>query len=52
MKYPLSFPILCNGFVQYSMIDGVNYTDEMDCEYWPCNNIYTRCDDFGTWHCH
>lgn len=49
--YPLVFSMLCNGFVEYIMIDGMNRTDEMNCEYWPCNNVYTRCDDYGTWHC-
>ena len=47
----LTFSMLCNGFVQYIIIDGVNDTDEMDCEHWPCNNVYTRCDDYGIWHC-
>ncbi len=28
------------------IIDGQNHTDETDCEHWPCNNFYTRCDDF------
>ncbi|CAF5161279.1 unnamed protein product, partial [Rotaria sp. Silwood1] len=26
-----------------------NHTDETNCEQWPCNNTYTRCDDF--WSC-
>ena len=26
-----------------------NHSDETDCEYWPCNNVYTRCDGF--WSC-
>ncbi|CAF4900439.1 unnamed protein product [Rotaria sp. Silwood1] len=30
-------------------IDGSNYTDEMNCQDWPCNNAYTRCD--GKWNC-
>ncbi|CAF4897202.1 unnamed protein product [Rotaria sp. Silwood1] len=47
----LFFSILCDGFVDHNLIDGRNYTDEMDCEYWPCNNIYTRCNDFATWNC-
>ena len=31
------------------LIDGRNHTDETDCEYWQCSNIYTRCD--GIWNC-
>jgi hypothetical protein len=31
------------------LIDGQNHTDETNCEHWPCNNIYTRCD--GSWDC-
>ena len=31
------------------MIDGQYHSDETDCELWPCNNIYTRCDGF--WNC-
>ncbi|CAF0978838.1 unnamed protein product [Adineta steineri] len=30
------------------LIDGRNHTDETNCENWPCNNIYTRCDGFWT----
>ncbi|CAF4927760.1 unnamed protein product [Rotaria sp. Silwood1] len=48
----LFFSILCDGFVHHNMIDGLNYTDEMDCEYWSCSNVYTRCDDRRTWNCH
>ena len=30
-------------------IDGVNHTDETDCDDWPCSNYYTRCNSF--WSC-
>ncbi|CAF1315037.1 unnamed protein product [Rotaria sp. Silwood1] len=51
MKFYLSFTILCDNFIDHRKIDGLNYTDEIDCEKdWPCNNIYTRCD--GKWNCH
>ncbi len=30
-------------------INEKTYTDETECEYWPCSNIYTRCDSF--WNC-
>ncbi|CAF4901502.1 unnamed protein product, partial [Rotaria sp. Silwood2] len=50
MSFHLSFTILCDGFIDHSRIDGLNYTDETDCEDdWPCNNAYTRCD--GKWNC-
>ena len=34
-----------NDFL-YQEIDGVNHTDETHCEYWPCSNMYTRCDNY------
>ncbi|CAF3786884.1 unnamed protein product, partial [Rotaria sp. Silwood1] len=50
MNFHLSFTILCDGFIDHSRIDGLNYTDETDCDDdWPCNNAYTRCD--GKWNC-
>ncbi|CAF4959181.1 unnamed protein product [Rotaria sp. Silwood1] len=50
LSFHLSFTILCDGFIDHSRIDGLNYTDEIDCEEdWPCNNAYTRCD--GKWNC-
>ncbi|CAF1600432.1 unnamed protein product [Rotaria sp. Silwood1] len=47
----LLYQKLCNGFVHMSsvLIDGMNETDETHCDYWPCNNLYTRCD--GAWNC-
>ncbi|CAF4760628.1 unnamed protein product, partial [Rotaria magnacalcarata] len=24
------------------------YTDESQCNYWPCNNMYSQCDGFWT----
>ena len=29
--------------------NGRNFTDEDNCEHWPCDNIYTRCN--GYWSC-
>ncbi|UJR11418.1 hypothetical protein I4U23_015598 [Adineta vaga] len=45
------FNQICDKTIDTSpeIINGQNYTDESDCEYWPCNNIYTRCDGF--WDC-
>jgi hypothetical protein len=46
-----SFQNLCNGYVHLSpeFGDEQNETDETNCEQWPCNNQYTRCD--GAWTC-
>ncbi|CAF3691982.1 unnamed protein product [Rotaria sp. Silwood1] len=49
LNFHISFTTLCNGFVEHNRIDGSNYTDEMNCQDWPCNNAYTRCD--GKWNC-
>lgn len=37
---------ICDGIQHLNMIiiDNMNITDESECEYWPCNNVYTRCD--------
>ena len=45
------FPMTCDGFTELlpDIIDGRNETDETECEDWPCNNTYTRCD--GLWNC-
>jgi hypothetical protein len=50
-KNSLSFQILCNGFrhLEPVLIEGINETDETNCEEWPCSNIYTRCDH--AWTC-
>ncbi|CAF1145123.1 unnamed protein product [Adineta steineri] len=46
------FPTICDGYEQLIpvIIDGRNETDETECEYWPCDSIYHRCD--GVWHCY
>ena len=55
-----SFPILCDGFVEFRLYEiawilftnsseTLPETDEDHCEEWPCNNLYTRCDGF--WNC-
>jgi hypothetical protein len=51
IKKHISFPTICDGFTELIpvTIDGRNETDETECEYWPCNNVYTRCDGF--WNC-
>ncbi|CAF1279668.1 unnamed protein product, partial [Adineta ricciae] len=51
VRHHISFPTICDGFTELLpiLIDGRNDTDETECEYWPCNNSYTRCDGF--WNC-
>ncbi|CAF1179580.1 unnamed protein product [Rotaria sp. Silwood1] len=46
-----SFQTICERYVELSpiIIDNRNETDETECQQWPCNNIYTRCD--GIWNC-
>ncbi|CAF1199696.1 unnamed protein product [Adineta ricciae] len=50
-KYHIYFQTICNGYEELIpiMIDGRNETDETECEYWPCDSIYNRCD--GIWTC-
>ena len=45
------FASICNGYTQMSplIIDGRNESDESECDYWQCNNTYTRCD--RRWNC-
>ena len=47
----IKFTMMCDRFVHYkpSFIDNQIQTDETECEYWPCDNVYTHCD--GIWHC-
>ncbi|CAF1013120.1 unnamed protein product [Rotaria sp. Silwood1] len=51
IRYHISFPTICDGFTELIPvnIDGKNETDETECEYWQCNNTYTRCNGF--WNC-
>jgi hypothetical protein len=47
----ISFQTMCDGMTELSpiVIDGRNETDETECQYFSCNNIYTRCN--GVWNC-
>ncbi|CAF1056873.1 unnamed protein product [Adineta steineri] len=42
------FQNICDGVVHLlpRQIDGQSHSDETECQHWPCNNIYTRCDSF------
>ncbi|UJR18722.1 hypothetical protein I4U23_005629 [Adineta vaga] len=35
--------------LSFETINGYNYSDETECDYWQCNNIHTRCDSL--WNC-
>ena len=46
------FSTVCDGIINLPaplLIYGENYTDESECDLWPCVNTYTRCD--GIWNC-
>jgi len=47
----ISFTTVCDGFQELLpiLVDESYYTDESECQYWQCNNTYTRCDGF--WNC-
>ncbi|CAF4475535.1 unnamed protein product [Rotaria sp. Silwood2] len=47
----VSFQTICDEFTELIsiIIEGQNETDETECEHWPCNKIYTRCDSL--WNC-
>jgi hypothetical protein len=51
LETTVSFQTMCDGYTELlpTMIEGRNETDETECDYFPCNNIYTRCDRF--WNC-
>ena len=50
-KHRISFQTLCNRFTNIApiMINGREQSDETDCEYWDCDNAYTRNN--GIWDC-
>ncbi|CAF1449187.1 unnamed protein product [Adineta steineri] len=48
-KNPMPFAIFCDGEKDLFLMDAFNNTDETNCEWWPCNNPYSRCDN--AWHC-
>jgi len=45
------FERICDGYSELYPISigDQNYTDETECQYWPCNNFYTRCNE--EWNC-
>jgi hypothetical protein len=46
----IPFPVLCDNDYNYNMFSLIEKeTDESNCEWWPCNNPYTYCDEI--WNC-
>ena len=47
----IPFHRLCDGLEEHIFEEdaGQRYTDESECDHWPCQNIYSRCD--GWWRC-
>lgn len=50
LEKKISFQKMCDGLKEYFFKDsnGKIRTDESECDYWPCDNIYSRCDGFWT----
>ncbi|UJR38545.1 hypothetical protein I4U23_031211 [Adineta vaga] len=50
-KRTILFQTICDGIQELYpiMINGINETDETECQQWECDNIYTHCDGF--WNC-
>ncbi|UJR06764.1 hypothetical protein I4U23_011051 [Adineta vaga] len=51
LRNHITFSTICDGKEDLTpvFIDEQYETDETECEYWPCNNTYSRCDGF--WLC-
>ncbi|CAF1503095.1 unnamed protein product [Adineta ricciae] len=45
--HQISFSMICDGYVD--LLSNKNESDETNCEFWPCVNPTTRCNDF--WDC-
>lgn len=46
------FQYICDGVNDMfpQQIGEKNHTDETECEYWPCDRTYTKCDNIRTCH--
>ena len=51
LQNTIVFERICDGYSELLpiLIDDQNYTDETECQYWPCNHVYTRCNQ--EWNC-
>ncbi|CAF4675885.1 unnamed protein product, partial [Rotaria sp. Silwood2] len=45
LKGNIPFGLLCDNQNHPLLVES-NETDETNCEHWPCNNPYVRCDSF------
>jgi len=47
----IAFERICDGYSELLPISigDQNHTDETECQYWPCNNMYTQCN--FEWNC-
>ncbi|UJR34502.1 hypothetical protein I4U23_021910 [Adineta vaga] len=48
-KRPFLFQRICDGSDDLSQVDDSDETDETNCQWWPCNNPYVRCNTY--WNC-
>ncbi|CAM2709396.1 unnamed protein product [Rotaria socialis] len=50
LEKKISFSKICDGSDEFLFKDlnGKIHTDESQCNYWPCNNMYSQCDGFWT----
>ncbi|CAF1279777.1 unnamed protein product [Adineta ricciae] len=50
-KNDVPYRFICDGYphLQPVLIGNQSETDETECDYWECNNIYTRCN--SKWNC-
>ncbi|CAF3978611.1 unnamed protein product, partial [Rotaria sp. Silwood1] len=44
----IPFAYVCDDWIDYRVV-GQEETDETHCEWWPCNNVYVRCNKH--WDC-
>ncbi|CAF3969175.1 unnamed protein product [Rotaria sp. Silwood2] len=47
-KFDYIYSLFCDGFIDRLIIND-SLVDETNCEYWPCNTPYVRCDN--VWQC-
>ena len=51
IKKHISFQTICDSYTELLpiILDERAHTDETDCDFWLCDNVYTRCN--GYWNC-
>ena len=50
IEHKIPFRSLCDGLEEYLFKDshGNLHTDESNCHFWPCRNLYSQCDGLQT----